>query len=88
MANCKSISGYIFTVRSGKSTAKSINSSIEKMEKLGAKIVGVVLNDYNIKGSGYYKHRNARYKYYAKAGSKYEDSAKQVSAEKESTSDK
>ena len=88
VANCKSISGYIFTVRSGRSTAKSINNSIETMEKLGAKILGVVLNDYNLKGSGYYKRRSARYKYYSKSRSKYEQFAERNSAEKANSSDK
>jgi capsular exopolysaccharide synthesis family protein len=45
VTNCKSITGYIFTIRSGRSTAKKINSSIEAMERLGAKIVGIVFVD-------------------------------------------
>ncbi len=85
VANCKSISGYIFTIRAGKSSAKEINTSIEAIESLGAKIVGVVLNDYNIKGSGYYSRRNAGYKYNSKGGAKY---AEQASARKAAESDK
>ena len=84
VANIKSVTGYIFTIRSGRSTAKKINASIESMERLGAKIVGVVLNDYDIKGSGYYHHNHKYSKYdgskYSKS-SKYARSAK-LSAEK------
>ncbi len=72
VANIKSITGYIFTIRSGKSTAKKINSSIESMERLGAKIVGVVLNDYDIKGTGYYHHSHK----YSKYEGKYSRSSK------------
>ncbi len=84
VANCKSISGYIFTVRSGKSSAKSINASIEAIERLGARIVGVVLNDYNIKGSGYYNRRHSVYKY----GSSYGKDKAQASEQKAADSDK
>ena len=88
VANIKSITGYIFTIRSGRSTAKKINSSIESMERLGAKIVGVVLNDYDVKGAGYYHHNNK----YSKYGSKYSESSKNAkntksSAEKADGSD-
>ena len=69
VANCKSISGYIFTVRSGKSSAKSVNESLSSMEKVGAKIAGVVLNDCNIKGSSYIKRKGSRYGGYY--GTKY-----------------
>lgn len=80
VANFKSITGYIFTIRSGKSTAKKINSSIESMERLGAKIVGVVLNDYDIKGTGYYRHGRK----YSKYDDKYSRSSESArsSAEK------
>lgn len=81
VANFKAITGYIFTIRSGRSTAKKINASIESMERLGAKIVGVVLNDYDIKGSGYYRHNHKYSKYERKRASKYAKSAK-LSAEK------
>ena len=70
VANCKMINGYIFVIRSGKSNAKGVNSCIESMEKIGAKIVGVVLNDYNMKGSVGYSRSGSRYA--AKANSKYE----------------
>ncbi len=78
VASFKSITGYIFTVRSGKSTAKKINASIETMERLGAKIVGVVLNDYDVKGSVYYRHSHGKYGKYAKESSKYAESAKKT----------
>lgn len=80
IANFKAITGYIFTVRSGKSTAKRINASIEAMERIGAKIVGVVLNDYDIKGSGRYNYGHT-YDRYAKENAKDEKGTKR-SAEK------
>ena len=64
VSNCKSISGYIFAVRSGRSSAKSVNEAINSMEQVGAKIAGVVLNDFSIKGSEYVKRRSTLYGYY------------------------
>ena len=61
VASCKSVSGYIFAVRSGKSSAKSVNEAIRSMEQVGAKIAGIVINDRNIKGSSYVKHKSSRY---------------------------
>lgn len=73
IANSKAITGYIFTVRSGKSTAKKINTSIEAMERIGAKILGVVLNDYDIKGTHHYGH-------YYNSHTKYYESAQKIAA--------
>ena len=75
IANSKDITGYIFVVRSGKSSSKEIVSSISTLEQVGAKIVGIVLNDYNIKGAGKYKykHNNSRYK--KESMSRYEKTA-------------
>lgn len=64
---CKEITGYIFNIGSGHDNAKDINLTIESMEQVGAKIVGLILNDYNIKGSGSDYRRN-RYVGYAKYG--------------------
>lgn len=76
VASFKSITGYIFTIRSGRSTAKKINSSIETMDRLGAKIVGVVLNDYDLKGSIYRRHGRGKYGKYSVESSKYAESAR------------
>ena len=78
---CKSVNGYIFAVRSGKSNAKAVNAAIDSMEQIGAKIVGVVLNDFSLKGTGY-GYDKSRYSRYAM--SKYEQSAMTRSAEKKS----
>ena len=64
----ENITGYIFVVRSNKSDSKKVRATMETMERLGAKIVGVVLNDTNIKsGKGGYGYnygydRYGRYK--------------------------
>ena len=64
LAVCQQITGYIFCVRSGRTSAKSINASIESMERLGAKIVGVVLNDYNMKKVKGHRYAYAKYTSY------------------------
>ncbi len=66
---CKELDGYIFNICSGLNNAKDINLTLESMEQVGAKIVGIVLNDYNIKGSGSDYHRN-RYSGYLRYGKK------------------
>ena len=63
VALCNDITGYIFDVRSGFNSASEVNATLENMERVGAKIVGIVLNDYNIKGSGRYA-RKSRYSHY------------------------
>ncbi len=75
IAGCKNVNGYIFVVRAGSTNAKSINASIAAIERVGAKIVGVVLNDYNMKGANRYKHISSHYS--RKAMSRYEASAKE-----------
>ena len=66
IAVCKNITGYIFAIRSGRSNAKAVKSAIESMERLGAKIVGVVLNDYNLKDVKGHRYANSRYSTYSK----------------------
>ena len=63
---CQSVNGYLFDVRSGRNHAKDVLTAIEDMEQVGAKIVGIVLNDYNIKGSG--SRYSSRYSKYGKYG--------------------
>ncbi len=62
------ITGYIFAVISGRDHAKNVLATIDAMEQVGAKILGTVLNDYDLKASGYYSYR---YKYNYKYRSKY-----------------
>ena len=64
------LDGYIFTVRSGRNkNAKEIKAAIESMEQVNARILGIVLAAYNIKGIGY--GYNNRYGKYGKYSSKY-----------------
>ncbi|MBR2354746.1 MAG: CpsD/CapB family tyrosine-protein kinase [Clostridia bacterium] len=72
VAVCKNISGYIFTIRSGKDSSKKIESAVDAMEQVGAKIVGIVLNDYGLKGGGKYNYATSRY---GQVNSRYEHSA-------------
>ena len=62
IACCNNITAYIFVVRAGKCSAKSIKSCMEMMDQVGAKVAGVVLNDYDIKMSDRYKYKY-RYRY-------------------------
>jgi capsular exopolysaccharide synthesis family protein len=66
------VTGYIFVIRSNHSDARKINHAIESMENVGAKVLGVVLNSVNLKGSSnsYYYDGNYRKSHYAKSGSK------------------
>lgn len=74
IANCQNITGYIFVIRSGKNTAKSVKTAINSMEQVGAKIAGIVLNDYNIKGTSKYNYGNSNYS--KSTVSKYESASK------------
>lgn len=56
---CKIITGYLFVVRSGKSETRLVETSIEQMHTVEAKILGIVLNYVDIKGV-------AKEKYYSK----------------------
>ena len=67
VATFENITGYIFVVRSNKSDSKKVRATMETMERLGAKIVGVVLNDANIKGNkGGYGYRYSKYNRYGR----------------------
>jgi len=66
------VTGYVFVIRAHHSDARKINHSIEAMENVGAKVLGVVLNSVNLKGStsSYYYDGNYRKSHYAKEGKK------------------
>lgn len=49
IATFPNITGYIFVVRSNQSDSKNVRTTVDTMERLGANIVGIVLNDANIK---------------------------------------
>ncbi len=83
---CQSVNGYLFDVRSGYNRAKDVLAIMDDMEQVGAKIVGVVLNDYNIKGSGgHYASRYSKYGMHSKYSRynmpQYEQSSWEQSAE-------
>lgn len=62
------ITGYLFAILSGRDHVKNVLATMDAMEQVGAKILGTVLNDYDLKASGYYSYR---YKYNYKYRSKY-----------------
>ena len=51
IATFENITGYIFVIRANKSDSKNVRTTVDMMERLGAKILGIVLNDANIKSS-------------------------------------
>jgi capsular exopolysaccharide synthesis family protein len=56
IATFESITGYIFVVRANHSDSKQVCAVVETMERVGAKILGIVLNDVNIKtNKSYYR---------------------------------
>ena len=72
------ITGYVFAIMSGRDHAKNVLATIDAMEQVGAKILGTVLNDYDLKASGYYSYR---YKYNYKYRSKYASAYAKQAAE-------
>ncbi len=61
IANVNIVTAYMFVVRAGACSAKHINASLETMDQVGAKIAGIVLNDYDIKVSYRYNYKNYKY---------------------------
>ena len=79
------ITGYVFSVLSGRDHAKSILATMDAMEQVGAKILGTVLNDYDMKASGYYSYRyRYNYKYRSKYASAYAKQAAELHKSQES----
>lgn len=57
------LTGYIYTVRANYDDSRNLKQSVSMMEQTGAKIVGFVLNDIDIKSGSRY---GSKYKYYGK----------------------
>lgn len=73
------ITGYLFAVLSGRDQAKHILATIDAMEQVGAKILGTVLNDYDLKASGsYYSRYKSNYNYRSKYASTYAKQAAEL----------
>lgn len=62
-----SVTGYIFTVRSGMDDSVSIKHALNVMEQMHANIIGFVLNDVNVKAPDKYG-RYGKYGKYGKYG--------------------
>ena len=72
----KLVTGYIFVVRCGYDDSRQVSDAIESMRKVDANIIGIVLNDVNLKTGGYFysKYRygySYRYRYGYKYGYGY-----------------
>lgn len=57
----ESVTGYIYVVRSQKDDKRSLRRSVALMEQMKAKIVGMVLNDVDMKTGGRYGGRYSKY---------------------------
>ena len=55
----KHVNGYIFVVRSGYSDMREVKQAVGYLDELGAKIVGFVVNDKDLKGRVGYKYSRA-----------------------------
>ena len=77
IATFENITGYIFVVRANQSDSKNVRYTVDMMERLGAKIVGIVLNDANIKSG----KKSYGSKYHLE--SHYKKSAKNIVSKKE-----
>ena len=64
------ITGYIFVVRSGYDDKPQLSAAISSMNKVGANLLGFVLNDVNPKTGGYFRSKY-RYSYKGKYGNGY-----------------
>jgi len=59
--------GVLFVIRPGVTTFSAARQAIEQLKRVGAKLVGVVLNNIDLRGSRYaYYYRNSYYYYQTK----------------------
>ena len=70
-ADC--VTGYIFTVRSGATNARDVDSALERLRLMNANVVGIVLNDVDLKGGAYGKKKYGKYAKYGYYRSSYEE---------------
>ena len=66
LAPHKLLTGYIFVIRSNNSDTRKVTFALDAMKKVDAKILGVVLNNIDVKNYGGKTKKNSRY---AAAGS-------------------
>jgi capsular exopolysaccharide synthesis family protein len=61
------VEGVILVVHSGKSTREAVRHVRNELTAVGARLIGVVLNDVDMKRDGYYNYYTYRYRYYTSA---------------------
>ncbi len=70
------VTGYIFVVRSDRCDSRKVSAALDAMEKVNAKILGIVLNDLDAKSYGggysYRKSKYSKYSNYYRYSNKYE----------------
>jgi len=65
---CRNITGYLFVVRSNSSDSRKVNETIAEMDKIGAKVVGIILNAHNPKSTRRYGYEGRGYGRYGRYG--------------------
>ncbi len=60
------VTGYVFIVRAGLDDYRSLKYSLATMEQMESNIVGIVLNDVDIKSGAYYGGKYSKYGKYGK----------------------
>jgi capsular exopolysaccharide synthesis family protein len=72
------VTGYLFVVRAGVDDTESVKSNTEFMQQMNCKILGVVLNDINLKTGDYsrYGRKGGKYSYYRRDPAKQDESGK------------
>ncbi len=61
------VDGVILVVHGGKSTREAVRHARNELTAVGAKLIGVVLNNVDMKRDGYYNYYAYRYRYYTSA---------------------
>ena len=65
------VGGIVFVVKAGHMNRQMVAKAVEQLKLTGAKILGVVLNDVNIRKEGYSSYYNKYYgEYYGEQASK------------------
>lgn len=66
----RSVDGVVVVVHGQHTQRQVAQTAVGKLKRVGAKILGVVLNDVNINSGDYYYYRSGYYSYYAEDESK------------------
>ena len=69
----KMISGYVLLVQAGNTPLKELQTTVQRLERVGANILGFILNDANARGGTYKRHYDSAHSAGRYAGYAYKD---------------